>query len=123
MKRIIKLSVILLLIFFSCSNNDELTNNTIVYQNNDVVITLIGLNDGRCPSNVACVWQGNAEVNLNISNGIESENFTVHTFGNNQLPSIVSILGIEIELLDVQPYPETDITYSLDDYTISLRVN
>ena len=120
--------LIFLIIFFSCSTNDNLlSNELIIYQEGNIKITLIEVNDGRCPTNAECIWQGNSEVKMKIVKENETMDFTLNTAGyiNDQLnyPDSISIFNLNIKLLDVQPYPELDSAFSLEDYTISLNVN
>src|ERR1700704_4290387 len=39
-------------------------------------------NDSRCPSDVTCVWAGNAAVRLQLSNGRSSRTVTLNTSSN-----------------------------------------
>ena len=128
MKKALGFVVIILTFFFSCSENDELLNNeSIIYQEGNVQITLIDIEDGRCPINDDCVWQGNAEVRMRITNESETKDFILNTAGsiNESLdfPTSTSIFGINVELLDLQPYPEDGMEYTLEDYTLSISVN
>lgn len=127
MKKLIGFTLILT-IFFSCSKNDELSNDEfIIYQRENITISLIEINDSRCPINVNCVWQGNAEVVMRITNNDEAENFTLNTAGyiNDDLdfPTNTSIFDLNIELIDLHPLPEDGIVYALEDYTVNINVN
>lgn len=37
--------------------------------NKELMISLIGINDSRCPGDVQCIWAGNARIQLRISAG------------------------------------------------------
>lgn len=129
MKKALRFTVIILTLFFSCSEseNDELLNDTsIIYQEGNIVITLIDINDSRCPLNSNCIWQGNAEVAMRITNGEETMDFTLNTAGdineNYNFPSSTSIFDVTIKLLDLQPYPESDNQDTLEDYSVNIEV-
>ncbi len=38
-----------------------------------LIIQLLNISDSRCPSNVVCVWAGNANISLNITNTKETK--------------------------------------------------
>ena len=64
------------------------------------------LNDSRCPSNVECVWEGNAEVRFLFTVDSIQTDFTLNTNGGMQFNSDTVISGYSIKLLDLSPYPE-----------------
>lgn len=78
------------------------------------------LEDSRCPSDVACVWAGNARVRLLVAEE-QDELIPIHL--NTGLdPSAVSTLGYEIRLEELQPAPTTTTTVPPGDYMATLRV-
>jgi hypothetical protein len=64
------------------------------------------LNDSRCPSNVQCVWEGNAEVRFLFTVDSIQTDFVLNTNGGMQFNSDTVIGGFSIKLLDLSPYPE-----------------
>ncbi len=121
--------ILLMYIFFSsCTNLDDNTiDDIVIYQDQNTTITLLGVEDNRCPTEVICWWQGNAAIDMRIEKDNETLYFTLNTAGEiyagtNYFESI-SILDLNIELIDLQPYPEEeDTTYSLYDYNVDLEV-
>lgn len=59
------------------------------------------VNDSRCPPNVTCIWEGNAEVLFAISDdGFLGNEITEYvTLNTNSEPSMASIGGYTIELI------------------------
>ncbi|MEP0262994.1 hypothetical protein [Dokdonia sp.] len=124
----IGITLLIITFFFSCSNDDDSSGNeSIIYQEGNITITLKKIDDGRCPSNINCVWGGNAEVKMTIANEDESMDFTLNTAGyiNEGLnfPTSASIFDLHIELIALQPYPEETVPLPLEDYTVSIQVN
>ncbi len=124
--------LLILILFFSCSESEPLNtkvvnNKPIIYQEGNIKITLLKINDDRCPTNLDCVWQGNAEVEMRITNDNETMDFILNTAGyvneSASFPTSTSIFDLSIALLDLQPYPEDGIVYDLEDYTVSINVN
>ena len=64
------------------------------------------LGDSRCPSNVQCVWEGNAEVRFLFTVDSIRTDFVLNTHGRMQFNSDTVIGGYCIKLLDLSPYPE-----------------
>ncbi len=64
------------------------------------------LGDSRCPSNVQCVWEGNAEIRFLFTVDNIQTDFVLNTHGSNQFNSDTIIDGYSISLLDLSPYPE-----------------
>jgi hypothetical protein len=62
------------------------------------------LNDSRCPSNVQCVWEGNAEVRFLFTENSIQTGFVLNTHGGSQFNSDTVISGYEIKLLKLSPY-------------------
>ena len=76
--------------------------------------------DSRCPSDVTCVWAGDAVVQVAVtpSNG-EAQTFQLHT----QLePRSVTIGEARVELLDLAPYPKSSTRTEPRAYRATLRV-
>ncbi len=64
------------------------------------------LSDSRCPSNVVCVWEGNAEVRFLFTVDSIQTDFVLNTHGGSQFNTDTVIGGYEIKLLRLSPYPK-----------------
>jgi hypothetical protein len=64
------------------------------------------LSDSRCPSNVDCFWEGNAQVRFFFRADSILTEFVLNTHGGNPFRSDTVISGYEIQLLGLSPYPE-----------------
>lgn len=76
------------------------------YEHNIVLRMDSVLNDSRCPSNVQCVWEGNAQVRFLFTVDSIRTDFVLNTHGGVQYNSDTIIGGYSIQLLDLIPYPE-----------------
>ena len=128
MKKALGFAMIISTFIFSCSEDDKpLNNESIIYQEENILITLVDIDDERCPTNVDCVWQGNAEVEMKITNGDETTDFKLNTAGfineNANFPTGISIFDLNIELLNLQPYPEDTNQIPTDEYDVIISVN
>jgi hypothetical protein len=56
--------------------------------------------DSRCPTDVVCVWAGNARVSLALREGADAEAADVNSTVE---PRAVSRFGYRVELVDVRP--------------------
>lgn len=75
--------------------------------------------DSRCPMDAMCIWAGNAAAELEILT--PDENLT-EVLNSNVLPQSIWVSGIMIELIQVSPYPSTQIKINPEDYIITLDI-
>ena len=107
--------------------NDELLDNKLViYNKENIVITLINIEEGRCPINVTCFWEGNTAVEMRISKDNEIVDFTLNTAGemDDTLPRSITVFDLNITLDDLQPHPiDENMEIPLENYMVGLSVN
>jgi hypothetical protein len=81
------------------------------------------LEDSRCPKQVTCVWQGAATVRLVAM--VQGNQPNQHDFQLATAPESArsaAYEGYRIELIDVEPHPQSATQPPPDDYQVSLRV-
>jgi len=71
--------------------------------------------DSRCPKSVLCIWTGNAVVILKFSDGEQRLNSTDGS-------RTTSHGSYSIELIQIDPYPETPGTIPTEEYIATLKV-
>ncbi len=76
--------------------------------------------DSRCPSDVTCVWAGDAVVQVAVTpaNG-EAQTLQLHTHLD---PKAATIGEARIELLDLAPYPKSSSRIEPQAYRATFRV-
>jgi len=116
-----------------CSNYgaEELTLNELVdfkyselYCNSkyEFRLSFDSLSDGRCPTGAACIWEGTARLKLHVQQyGKDIVSFWLNTHSSLLTDTIVN--GLHFEFIDLLPYPEVDVDYSLDDYILQLKIS
>ncbi len=79
--------------------------------------------DSRCPTGMACVWEGDAVVRLDlvlmVGDTAVSGTVDLHTF--DEFGSQAEFQGYLIELLDLQPYPGYDEPIDPTEYVATLQ--
>ncbi len=80
-------------------------------------------NDSRCPSDVKCVWAGNAAVQLQLGTGSGSKTVTLNTSKSTSFAGETEYRGYKVKLVDLSPYPRSDRNISRRDYTATLLVS
>lgn len=60
--------------------------------------------DSRCPTSVQCVWAGNGAVVVRTTTGAGFAEDTLHT---NLEPKVLHLGEVQLELLSLDPSPET----------------
>lgn len=122
------LSVFFALLIFTSCNKDEQEKTLVleekfqidqafVSSDNSLKFTITEINDSRCPSDVVCIWQGEAVVKIAVLAPL-SGNLELSTFHNP-----IDTLGNYIfEIIEVTPYPVSTETIELNDYNVKLKV-
>lgn len=78
------------------------------------------LSDSRCPIDVNCFWQGNAEVQVTLSKAGNPSSTVVLNTGVS--PNTATYLNYEVELTDLNPDPVSTSTINPNDYVATLIV-
>lgn len=131
-------ALFLLLLFCSCNKNTELTgdtsfklndtlelaiNKSAINNENQLTISIDSvLNDSRCPSDVVCIWAGNAEVRFLFINDGEETKFVLNSHAGNNFVSDTLIYGYYIQLVNLKPYPVSTKAISNDEYVAELLI-
>ena len=122
---------LIMLTFFSLSCEQETLPESFVlgqeknfewgtdyYSNaNSIKLTIAEINDSRCPSDVVCVWEGEALVKINVETST-TQTIELSTFDNQK----DTIDLFSIELIDVSPYPVSTKNIDLEDYIVTLKI-
>jgi len=78
--------------------------------------------DSRCPSDVFCVWEGQATIALKITKDKkELREFTLTSRGGE--PVTKTFDGYSIKLVSVEPYPTSTDKLEKDDYVVTLAIS
>jgi len=92
-------------------------------QHSDLSVTLTDvLDDSRCPSDVECVWMGNARVVLTLKKLPQGDPVQVELNTNPSFPQKVEFENYEITLVDLKPYPVSTETIDPRDYIAVLQI-
>ena len=140
MKRISTFFAALLLVFglSNCSKDNDLTgdssfklNDTLKLAidksaiNNEEQLTISidsVLSDSRCPSDVVCVWEGNAEVRFLLNNDGKKLKFILNSHGGDNYPSDTTISGYYIKMVELHPYPVSTSKIANSEYVADLLI-
>ncbi len=78
--------------------------------------------DSRCPKGVQCAWAGNAQGVFLVTGKSSAETLALNTHGGDEYPKSSVINGYEIKLLDIKPYPATNIKIDPNQYLAHLSI-
>jgi hypothetical protein len=76
------------------------------------------LDDSRCPINASCVQAGDAVVRLAVTSRTARGDHDLHT----AIVAPVTFDGLELRLLELQPYPFGGRPTNADDYRATIHV-
>lgn len=88
---------------------------------NDIEITILNIQDSRCPADVTCVWMGEAKISINVVKDLKDlGNFVLSTIEDK---TTLSFDIFTITLVQVQPYPYSSKEIPPSDYVVTLLVS
>jgi hypothetical protein len=131
------LGVVFALLVLACNSSPTdpgssapVRNATIVVQfgnsnqvNTDLRVSFAQVvEDSRCPASVACVWQGNGAIRLDITTARGAQSATLNTAGGNVFPREASLAGYTFTLVELDPQRETTDPIPLRQYRATIRV-
>lgn len=97
--------------------NDFKINGEYHSTDNSLNFSVTEINDSRCPSDVVCVWQGKADVKIEVKSPVRGS-IMLNTFDN-----LIDTLGnYSFELKDVSPYPISTKVIKLEEYNVTLKI-
>lgn len=85
--------------------------------NNSLNFSITEINDSRCPSDVVCVWEGKADVRIQVISPVRG---MILLNSYNHL--IDSVGDYSFELKAISPYPVSTKTIKLDEYKVLLKI-
>lgn len=91
-------------------------HQTVTYE--DLKLTLTKVEDSRCPSDVTCVWEGQAKVTLQVFQGLNEHRVTFVT-GERKLDTIGQY---KINFIDILPYPTSATGNFEKDYNAKISI-
>jgi len=88
----------------------------------DIQIKIANLTDSRCPSDVTCIWQGQAKVLFVINKNSQNlGNFSLIL--NDKNSEARSFDHYSIQIIKVDPYPISTKKIQLSDYDVTLKLS
>jgi hypothetical protein len=78
--------------------------------------------DSRCPSDVNCVWAGNAVVTVEFTEGQCTTTLRLNTHQSPQTPEDPKVGPYRVKLVKLDPYPRSTQKISAGDYAATLIV-
>ena len=79
--------------------------------------------DSRCPSDVTCVWAGNARVELLLTNGRRTTSVTLNSNTAAPLPADSTFAGYSVKLVNLSPYPLSKRPVARGSYVVRIIVS
>lgn len=96
-------------------------DEAVIYR--DLQLRWINLDDSRCAIGVTCVWEGEAVVTIEVTHGAAEPAVVKMTSRPGPEPEVTAIAGYAMSVLDVNPYPEQDVTPGRSDFLLRLGIN
>jgi len=79
------------------------------------------ISDGRCPIDVICNWEGDADIELKFINYSNVTSFSLHT-AKSYFSANTTIDVYNIELIDLLPYPYSKFQIPISEYSAKIVI-
>jgi len=97
-------------------------NQSAEIKSEDITVTFFNVtSDSRCPSDVTCIWQGQAGIELDVQKG-EVESTVSLSIGGDSSPEESIFNSYLIQLVDLSPYPISTKNIQPEDYTVTIKI-
>ncbi len=88
-----------------------------------LLVTFLAVgNDSRCPADVVCVWEGDAELHFRLASEKSGAAAVIDTLHTTLPPQAVSYLGYTVTVKGLQPYPYSSDEPGSRDYRVALMI-
>lgn len=97
-------------------------NQSAEIKSEDITVTFLNVtSDSRCPSDVTCVWQGQAGIELDLRKGEEKSTVSL-SIGGDSSPEESIFDSYLIQLVDISPYPVSTKDIQSDEYAAKINI-
>src|SRR3989337_659694 len=97
-------------------------NQSAEIKSEELKITFLNVtSDSRCPSDVTCIWQGQAGIELDVQKGDESSTVSL-AIGGDSSPEESIFNSYLIQLVYLSPYPISTKNIQPEDYTVTIKI-
>lgn len=100
----------------------------VFFKSENIHVRLLNIEDSRCPSDVQCVWEGRATVDINVSSGTPVTFEPRKDLGNYSISlnepldgSLIQLDQYSLQLLKVEPYPTSIESIPEWDYVATMK--
>jgi hypothetical protein len=97
-------------------------NQSAEIKSENMKITFLNVtSDSRCPTDVTCVWQGKADIDVNLQK--EDQDVTVSLpIGGDSKQDVTVFNQYLIQLVDLSPYPVSTKNIQTDEYAAKINI-
>ena len=87
----------------------------------ELEMTLLDIEDSRCPSDVTCIWQGTVTAKINLEKG--TQDLGVYNISLDRGENEKTFDVYYIKLTNAEPYPISTEPLELADYTLTFVIS
>ena len=128
MKTILIINLIVILSYYTCQKQFEPMKETVelkygitkIFDDPGLTLRFDSVADSRCPTDVVCVWEGNAAVSFSFKSGNNESGFILNTHTGFRTDTLVN--GYRIKLVDLKPLPKHDPPTNPEDYRAEVLI-
>lgn len=104
------------------SEFDLKINQSAEIKSEDITVTFLNVtSDSRCPSDVTCIWQGQAGIEINLQKGEEDSTVSLSIGGDSSPEESIFDMYL-IQFMDLSPYPISTKNIQSEEYTATIKI-
>jgi len=97
-------------------------NQSAEIKSEELKITFLNVtSDSRCPADVTCIWQGQADIEISVQKGDQDSTLSLSIGGDSSPEESIFDLYL-IQLVDISPYPISTENIQPDEYTATIKI-
>jgi uncharacterized Zn finger protein len=98
-------------------------NQSAEIKSEDITVTFLNVTtDSRCPSDVTCIWQGQAGIQINVQKGKEDSSVNLSIGGDSSPEESIFDMYL-IQLIDLSPYPISTKNIQSEEYAATIKIS
>jgi len=98
-------------------------NQSAEIKSEDITVTFLNVtSESRCPSDVTCIWQGQAGIEINVQKGDEDSVVNLSIGGDSNPEESIFDMYL-IQLVDLSPYPISTKNIQPEEYTATIKIS
>lgn len=115
------------MLLFNCERESQTNHNGRLGVNDCISVEatsyklcLDSIADSRCPTDLVCVWEGNAEAYFVLKKRVTQHTFVLNTYKKFVTDTVID--NLSVKLIEVLPYPKSTNANQQNNYSVKVEI-